>query len=117
MEIKGKVFEVLEEKNGVSAKTGEQWRSRDYVLEQDSDSSSSFVRKAVFSVRGAKIDEFHLSVGEHVCVHFDINSSEYNGKWFTRLNAYRVDRIEEAAKQQAQPSVPTNSNEQSDLIF
>lgn len=44
-------------------------------------------------IRDARIDEFRLNVGERVEFSIDVESREYQGKWYTSLNAYRCNRI------------------------
>lgn len=33
------------------------------------------------------------NVGEEVKVSFDIDSREFNGRWYTQLNAWKVERV------------------------
>ena len=86
MEIKGKIIEILPEKSGQSA-NGE-WRKQEYVLE----TGSSYPKKICFMVWGDKIGEFNLKQGENVEVSIDLESREYNGRWYTDVKAWRVNR-------------------------
>ena len=42
-------------------------------------------------VWGDKIDQFQITEGKELTVHFDIESREYNGRWYTDVKAWRVD--------------------------
>lgn len=86
MEINGKIIEILPEKSGQSAK-GE-WRKQEYVLE----TVSSYPKKICFMVWGDKIGEFNLKRGENVEVSIDLESREYNGRWYTDVKAWRINR-------------------------
>ena len=86
MEIKGKIIEILPEKSGQSA-NGE-WRKQEYVLETE----SSYPKKICFMAWGDKIGEFNLKQGENVEVSVDLESREYNGRWYTDVKAWRVNR-------------------------
>ena len=86
MEIKGKIIEILPEKSGQSA-NGE-WRKQEYVLETE----SSYPKKICFMAWGDKIGEFNLKQGENVEVSIDLESREYNGRWYTDVKAWRVNR-------------------------
>lgn len=90
MELIGKIIQVLEERGGVSARTGSEWRMGSYVLETTTD---RFPRKMMFEVFGAdKIQQFNIQVGEMVRVSFDIDAREYQGRWYNSIRAWNVDR-------------------------
>lgn len=86
MEISGKVIECLPLKSGQSAK-GE-WQKQEYVLE----TASEYPKKVCFMVWGDKIDQFSIKQGESVTVSIDLESREYNGRWYTDVKAWRVSR-------------------------
>lgn len=86
MEIEGRIFAVLPERSGVSAR-GE-WKSQDFVIETI---DSQYPRKMVFSVFGAdRLQRFAIQNGQDVHVSFDIDAHEYNGRWFNNIRAYDV---------------------------
>ena len=90
MELIGKIIQVLEERGGVSARTGSEWRMGSYVLETTTD---RYPRKMMFEVFGAdKIQQFNIQVGEMVRVSFDIDAREYQGRWYNSIRAWNVDR-------------------------
>ena len=41
---------------------------------------------------GDKIDQFNLQQGEAVEVSVDLESREYNGRWYTDVKAWKVSR-------------------------
>ena len=86
VEIKGKIIEILPEKSGQSA-NGE-WRKQEYVLETD----SNYPKKICFMAWGDKIGEFNLKQGEDVEVSVDLESREYNGRWYTDVKAWKVSK-------------------------
>ena len=87
MEIEGKIIAVLPEQGGVSARTGNAWKSQDYVIE----THDQFPKKCVFRVFGAeRIAQFNIQGGEELRVSFDIDAHEYNGRWFNDIRAYNV---------------------------
>jgi len=86
VEIKGKIIEILPEKSGQSA-NGE-WRKQEYILETD----TSYPKKICFMAWGDKIGEFNLQQGEKVEVSVDLESREYNGRWYTDVKAWKVSR-------------------------
>ena len=100
LEIKGKIIEVLPEKSGQSA-NGE-WRKQEYVLETD----ANYPKKICFMAWGDKIREFDLKQGEAVEVSVDLESREYNGRWYTDVKAWKVSKYNAGAQ-----SMHTNSDQ------
>lgn len=97
MEITGKIIQVLPEVGGVS-KAGNEWKKQEYVLE----THDQYPKKVCFQIFGAdKIAQAAIQPGEELTVSFDIDSREYQGRWFTSINAWKVDRPMAAASQAA----------------
>lgn len=103
MEIKGTIIIVLPSKGGTSEKTGNSWMAQSYVIEVTTGDHGQYKRKIAFEVFGEdRIKQFNLQVGSKVKVFFDIEASEYEGKWYNRLRAYAV----ESLVGQQQPYMP-----------
>lgn len=90
MELIGKAIAALPVKSGVSKKTGEQWQSREYVIE----TQEQFPKKMCFEVFGTeKLKEFNIRNNDLIKVHFDITAREYNGKWYNSVRAWKVEHV------------------------
>lgn len=88
MELTGKIIATLPERGGVS-KAGNEWKIQEYVLE----TMEQYPRKMMFNVFGAdRIAQFNIQLGEVLTVSFDIDSREYNGRWYNDIRAWKVDR-------------------------
>lgn len=88
MEITGKIIAVLPEQGGVS-KNGNEWKKQEYVLE----THDQYPKKVCFQLFGAdRISQAAIQPGEELTVSFDIESREYMGKWYTNINAWKVER-------------------------
>ena len=97
MEITGKIIQVLPEVGGVS-KAGNELTKQETALAQHSEDPN----KVCFQIFGAdKIAQAAIQPGEELTVSFDIDSREYQGRWFTSINAWKVDRPMAAAPQAA----------------
>lgn len=92
MEITGKIIAALPEQGGTS-RSGNPWKKREYVLE----TLENYPRKVCFNLFGDRADQFPLTVGEVVTVSFDLESREYNGRWYTDVRAWKVDKGAPAA--------------------
>ena len=86
MEISGKIIELLDIKSGQSA-NGE-WRKQEYVIETE----AQYQKKVCFMAWGDKIDQFDIKMGEQLTVSIDLESREYNGRWYTDVKAWKVSR-------------------------
>ena len=86
--ITGEVVEILEEKSGESAKGP--WRKQDFILETEDEYPS----KVCITQWGDRIEEFDVQEGERITAHVDIESREYEGRWYTDVKAWRVERPE-----------------------
>ena len=85
-EISGKVIAVLpiatgEGKNGT-------WKSQDYVLE----TGGQYPKKVCFNLFGDSIEKFNVVIDDEIKVSYDIESREYNGRWFTTIRAWKVEK-------------------------
>ena len=90
MELIGKAIAALPVKSGVSQKTGEQWQSREYVIE----TQEQYPKKICFEVFGTeKLKEFNIRNNDLIKVHFDITAREYNGKWYNSVRAWKVEHV------------------------
>lgn len=106
MEIEGKIIAVIPAREGVSPRTGNSWKSQDYVIE----THDQYPRRCCFNVFGAdKIQLFNIQTGEELRVSFDIDAHEYQGRWFNQIRAWKVERIDPNVAQPAVQPAPLNS--------
>ena len=94
MELKGKVVQVLPLEGGTS-KSGNAWQKREFVIQ----TAGQYPKKVCLQLFGERVNECP-NEGDDVKVSFDAESREYNGRWYTQLNAWKVE------KQNAQPTAP-----------
>ncbi len=99
MDVSGKIIAVLPEQGGTS-KTGNEWKKQEYVLE----THDQYPKKVCFQIFGAdKIQQAGIQPGEEVRVYFDIDSREYQGRWYTNISAWKVERPDPAAVNAGMP--------------
>ncbi len=117
MEISGKIIAVLPLATG-QGKNG-MWRSQDYVLE----TGDQYPKKVCFNLFNDKIDQFPMGIDDQVNVSFDVESREYNGRWYTTVRAWKVEKnVVSAAPAASAPAAPafdaaSGAGEGSDLPF
>jgi len=116
MDISGKIIAVLPLATG-QGKNGT-WRSQDYVLE----TGDQYPKKVCFNLFNDKIDQFPLTIDDQVNVSFDVESREYNGRWYTTVRAWKIEKGAVAAAPMASAPVSSfdvapGAGEGSDLPF
>ena len=104
MEIKGRIIHVLPLQEGVS-KAGNPWKKQEYVLETE----EQYPRKVCFNLFGDKVDQYPAAIGDDVVVSFDLVSREFNGRWYTDVRAWKIDKVAPAA--QSVPDMPPMPND------
>lgn len=97
MELSGTVISLLPEVTG-QGKNGV-WRKQEFILEVP----SQYPRKVCISTWGEKIDQYALKEGDAVTASIDVESREYNGRWYTEVRAWKVEKSGAAG---AAPSGP-----------
>jgi single-strand DNA-binding protein len=96
-EVEGKLHKVYPSEN----KSGS-FQAREFVIEVESGQYPQFVKFQLVQDRCALIDDY--TEGENIKVHFDLRGREWQGKYFTNLNAWRLDRPSKAEKSSAPPA-------------
>ncbi len=86
MEISGTIFQVLPEQRG-EGKIGP-CRKQEFIVE----TPGQYPRKVCIQLWGDKIDEFSLKEGEVVKAYVNVESKEYNGRWFTNVKAWKIEK-------------------------
>ena len=87
MEIQGKIIAVLPLQQGTS-KAGNPWKKQEYVLE----THDQYPRKVKFDFFGDRADQYPLQKDEEVTVSFDLESREFNGRWYTDVRAWKAEK-------------------------
>ena len=84
MEFEGTVYKILPVTKGTSAR-GE-WQRQDVVFEMN---EGSFTRKICVTFFNKPEDVARLKEGSTYNVSVNIESREYNGRWYTDIRAWR----------------------------
>lgn len=124
MEFEGIVIQKLQPVSGTSARG--QWKKQEVIFEQ----ADEYNRKICVGFWGDKADDAaRLTEGEKVLVSANVESREYNGRWYTEIRAWKMDRragqmgsgpvpagFPEAAPA-AEPDMPAAEENYDDLPF
>jgi len=105
MEITGKIITVFPEQKGTSAK-GE-WKKQEFLFE----TQAQYPKKIIMANWNDKLD-LNFDYSKTVKINFDLESREYNGRWFTDVKPWKIEVAGQAPM--SNPEEPHGS-ENSDL--
>lgn len=78
--VNGTISAVLPPKSGISKVKGTEWKSQEFVIQEDDGAL------ICFNVFGAqKLEQYALVVGKQVSVELEISSKEWQGRYFTQV--------------------------------
>ena len=105
MEIQVKIVNVLPVQTFTSSKTGNSYSKYTFIGE----TAGQYPKKIAFTVMGEdKFNGMGIVVDGTYTVSFDVESREWNGKWFTEASAWKAVRIDGAQGQQRAPQANTS---------
>ena len=103
LEITGKLILKLPMQSGISASTGKPWQKQQFVIE----TVEQYPRKICSMLWGDKTDQLNqFNIGDMMKISFDVESREYQGKWYNTLNAWKIERIGATAPAANQGAAP-----------
>lgn len=116
MQLTAKLVQLLPLQTG-TGKNGE-WRKQDIIVE----TSGQYPKKVCISVWGDKIDNNKLKPGNVLKIDFDVESREYNSRWYTDCKAWKIEveggRPESSGTQDYEPPmVDMSTQSDEDLPF
>ena len=113
MEIQGKVKALLPEQTGTSARTGNTWKSQEFVLDYFWWPNQVFASQMVLKMFGEdRIAQWNLQVNDEVKIRYHIEAHEYQGRWFNEIRCDGVEKIgasavaEQPATKVEEPAAP-----------
>ena len=90
--IEGRLIQVLTAQEGQSTRGA--WKKQDFVIE----TSEQYPKKVCISCWNEKTDELSkFQLNDNLKVSVNIESREYNSKWYTDVKAWRIDQLNDSA--------------------
>lgn len=112
MEIKGKVVKVLQKQTG-EGKNGT-WVKRSFIIETE----GQYQKKVQISSFGDKLNVGLIKEGNILNVSIELESREYNGRWYTDVRAWKIELLEQSKiEDKKEPQLNTQNNDDSVLPF
>jgi len=88
LQLTGRLFKIFPEQKGTS-KSGKDWKKKDFCIETEEQYSKK-ICFTLFSDKVSYIDNF--VIGDMIDVKFNVESNEFNGRYFTNINAYSIQK-------------------------
>ncbi len=85
MQLTAKLVQLQPLQTG-TGRNGE-WKKQEIIVETD----GQYPKKVCISIWGDKINPSILEIGNILDISFDIESREFNGRWYTDVKAWKVD--------------------------
>jgi hypothetical protein len=116
MQLTAKLIQLLPLQTG-AGKNGE-WRKQDIIVE----TSGQYPKKICISIWGDKIDSKKLKTGNILKIDFDIESREYNSRWYTDVKAWKIEidggkEESNSTSEYATPEIDMSTQPGDDLPF
>ena len=108
MEISGKIFKVLPKETG-EGKNGT-WTKQSIVIETPHE---RYPKKVCVALWGDLVTNNTFTEGVDISLEFDIESREFNGKWYTDVKAWRINNTNSGNNSGNNNSASNNNNNNS----
>ena len=89
MDFEGRVIQFLGETTGTS-KAGNPWKKKEWVVE----TFGQYPRKVKVQCFGDRSDSINLEPGKDYVLSVDLESREFNGRWYTDVSVFRVQEFQ-----------------------
>jgi len=80
------VLQLLPQQSGMGKKGP--WKKQEFILE----TQSQYPKKVCLSIWGDKVDQYNVQPGDELTVSVDLESREYNGRWYTEARAWKIEK-------------------------
>jgi hypothetical protein len=115
MQLTARLVQLLPLQSG-TGKNG-QWKKQDIIVETE----ATYPKKVCISVWGDKIDMAGFQPGNLLKIDFDVESREFNGRWYTDVKAWKIEVTGVQAASGTEKVMsnmgPDNINNEDDLPF
>jgi len=107
MEIQGKLIKKLDQQTG-QGRNGS-WVKQEFIIE----TLEQYPRKVCISLWGDKVKDLEpIQVGDQIKASINIESREFNGRWYTDVRAWRIEAMDRSTSPNSSPEVPTFNENQ-----
>lgn len=88
-----------------TSRNGNNWMKQEYVLE----TNEAYPKKVHFDFFGERANQYNFEVGDVILLSFDIESREYNGRWYTDIRGWKAEKVDPNAAGASVTGTPVTS--------
>ena len=99
MDFEAKVIQYLGETSGTN-KAGKPWKKKEWVVE----TFGMYPRKVKIQCFGERADTLNIEPGRDYVFSVDLESREFNGRWYTDVSVFRIQDYNGQQNNGGQPS-------------
>jgi hypothetical protein len=100
LKVTGKLTNILNPVSGIS-KSGKDWNKQDFVITTD----DKYPKEICFTLFGDKTDLIsNIKLGDEIEVFFNLESREYEGRYFHNVLAWKVILTQSEAPENSAPT-------------
>ena len=104
MEISGRMYRINDLQKG-EGKNGT-WLKQEFIIETE----EQFPKKVCLHCWGDKVNVLKtLKEGDKVSISFNVESREFNNRWYTDLRAWKIDKMSGNAKDDDYGDIPEHA--------
>lgn len=103
LSIEGTLIQIVKAESGTSKSSGKEWTKQDFIVE----TNDQFPRKICCTLFGDKVSLLNgITEGSDIDVSFNLESREFNGKWYHNINAWKIGVINTKSNDQSKHTEP-----------
>src|SRR5690554_7802954 len=100
MKVQGKITKILEKVTGQKKDGSGEWAKQNFVVTTDEQYNNLYCFEVFGSEKVDNLTKFN-KVGDEIEVEFNVQTNEWEGKYFTSLQAWRIKKL--ASQEVSQP--------------
>ena len=104
MQFEGRVKEVMPVQEGVSQRTGEPWKSQQFIFGYYESPDAMYEREVILKLRNDKVDQYKLQQGDQIKARFATGVNTYEGKKYNDIYTGEIVVIKRAEQPVAAPT-------------
>lgn len=93
LEVQGKITKILDKQTGTKKDGSGEWVNQSFLVETDAQYNNLYCFEVFGDEKVEKLNKYN-KVGDSVSVEFNVSTNEWNGKYFTSLQAWKVMKSE-----------------------
>ena len=111
MEFQGRIAKLLPIRQGVSQRTGNEWKAQPFIFEYFEHESDRYADSVMLETFDTNVID-HLKEGMEVRCGFSHRVREYQGKQYNELRLYKIESVKKGQQQPTADAADTVATQQ-----